>query len=112
MDLEQNPEAHHKHLHVIDLTLCCLPELVIIYVIILWSTASKAFFTSINTAPTNLLLSSCSRMFSATQRTAAMVEKSFIKPDCLPLVTKKSRKYWMTSSGWNSGKVYYTAKHK
>ena len=26
MDLKQNPEAHHQHLHAADLTLYCLPR--------------------------------------------------------------------------------------
>ena len=30
MDLEKNSEAHHKHLHAVDLTLCCLPRSVIV----------------------------------------------------------------------------------
>ena len=50
---------------------------------ILWSTVSKAFFKSINTAPTNLFLFISSRMISETSKTAVVVEKSFLKPDCL-----------------------------
>ena len=69
-----NPVAHHKHLHVEYLTLYCLTRSVaasqldmtqtnqklafrnhkttIFYNKIIWSTVSKAFFKSINTAPT------------------------------------------------------------
>ena len=102
VNLKQNLGAHHKHLHEADLTLYCLilSQLLSVRQVwlksfkrLVWKTVNTTIFLTrfydqqcqkFFSVPTIFLLStSCSRIYSETFKTAVVVEKSFLKPDCL-----------------------------